>query len=498
MIKIGNKMAKKAKTEVQDIIYDEKDFSYSTTNNSPLSSSFFGKNDADYYMSKVKGVVGVCADKISSFVSTQTLRLYKIDRSVNVKGLSKVENKHLFDPSKVGQKSANYANQEGVSIVEVTQSPLLDILHKPNSLYFGTEQSFILQWHRLTTGNSYQYINKDESGNVISLDVLYPQYVSVAYDKFGAFVGYNYKVGNNNIFMKREDVIHQRHKPARSGVLGEGVIHNISTAADILNEMDAREYNFQKNDCRPDFVVRVPVNADPTKMVETETALKAKLKGAKNKGNPIVLKDSTIENIGWSPRDLEQKVLREAMLNLVLAGFGVPESELSKDSTNASAKTANIQYLRNLNPLLIKNQEELTHSLIPLFYDDPENYFLAYDDIFPEAQPDYLELAKNNFITVNELRSHYGYSSLEGHSELVKPVEATPAAKEDVVKVISSNVIEKKGDEIKPIEHLQAFDAIVDDDVQLVEELKKKFNKSGLVENKSLVNKMFTITEENF
>jgi hypothetical protein len=69
--------------------------------------------------------------------------------------------------------------------------------------------------------------------------------------------------------------------------------------------------------------------------------------------------------------------------------------------------------------LLIKNAEELTNSLIPLFYPDAEDgeYFFAYDEVLPETAKPTLSPAERinlGIMSINEMRAEIGLTPIDG------------------------------------------------------------------------------------
>jgi SPP1 gp7 family putative phage head morphogenesis protein len=195
-------------------------------------------------------------------------------------------------------------------------------------------------------------------------------------------------------------------------------------AVDILNAQNMRELCFQENDCRPSFAIKVPSEASSQQMIDTENRFNSKFRGHQNTGKFVTLKDSEIVPLGFSPKDLEGMNLRREMKQEIFAAYGISEAEFSTNDANlASSITGNLQFYRTIKPLLIKNAEELTNSLIPLFYPDAEDgeYFFAYDEIIPEVAKPQLTAAERvslGIVSINEMRAEIGLSPIEGGDAL--------------------------------------------------------------------------------
>lgn len=389
----------------------------------------YGPNQSpDEMLKRIMGYAAICADKQASFISSQPLRLYRrlntnaTQATKGTRRLSEARKKHLLSVAGVGAKTAIWAEQAG-DVEEVIDAPVLKLLHKPNEDMLGSDFAYALAWGRATTGNSYQYIERNSRGEVTGLFVMFPQYVKPIIQN-GELKGYAYGDRNSETFSKQE-VIHQKYRPSRfSAVYGECPLHSCLMAVDILNAQNMRELCFQENNARPDFAIKVPSEASPQQMIDTENKFNSKMRGHKQAGKFIVVKDSEITPLGFSPKDLEGMNLRREMKQEIFAAYGISETEFSTNDANlASSITGNLQFYRNIKPLLIKNAEELTNSLIPLFYPDAEEgeYFFAYDEIIPEVAKPQLTAAERvslGIMSINEMRAEIGLGPIEGGDAL--------------------------------------------------------------------------------
>ena len=379
-------------------------------------------------LKRVYGYSAICADKTASFLSTVPLRLYRRTSNTaqqatkDARSLSAARKKHILSTSGVGAKTALWAEQAG-QVEEVVDSPLLKMLHKPNDSMLGMDFMYSLYWSRATTGNSYFFVEKDGRGNVTAMYVMLSQYVRPVL-KDGILVGYSYGDRNAEVY-NLEEIVHQKYRPSRySSVYGECPLHSVLMAADILNAQNMRELCFQENNARPDFAIKVPSEASPQQMVDTENRFNSKMKGHRSSGKFITVKDSEIVPLGFSPKDLEGMNLRREMKQEILAAYGISESEFAMNDANlASSVSGNLQFYRNMKPLLIKNAEELTNYLVGLFYPDAEEgeYFLAYDEVLPEAaKPQLTPAEKINLgvMSINEMRAEMGLDPIEGGDRL--------------------------------------------------------------------------------
>lgn len=381
-------------------------------------------SDASQMLARVYGITANCADIQASFISSQTKRLYRrvgapTKGYAKTRKVNKDRKAYLLNKDKVGGKTALWADQSD-EIEEVTQAPILDLLHDPNETFGGAELAYLLAWQRAAVGNSY-VVARRKGDAVTSLDVLYPQFVKLVPDRNGGLWGYSY---GNEQDIPRQEVFHQRYRPSRyHPIFGESPLHGILIAADVINAQTIRELAFQENNARPDYAVVVPPETTDKQLEETETYWRSRLGGPRNEGKFAVLRDSTITPLGFSPKDLQGPNLRKVMAQDILAAYGIPESEYFLNEANlASSTTGNLNFYRRIRPLLIRNAEEWTRWLIPLFYPDAEmgDYYFAYDEILPAESAPRLSPDQELLLgvkTINEWRQENGYEPIEGGDE---------------------------------------------------------------------------------
>lgn len=335
-------------------------------------------SDAYDILSKVCGLAKTCADIKSSFFASQTIRLYRrIDAD---------------------------------SVEEITEAPVLDAL-RTNQF----NANYLAEYYRETTGNSYKVLVETDKGYEIK--VLFSQYMRILTDSDGNLSAWQY----GETTLKPEDVFHQVYRPSTEHpIYGESPIHGVLVSLDILTTQSLRELVFQENNARPDYAIEVPLETTDQQIRDTETYWQSKLMGANNAGKFAVLRDAKIVPLGFAPKDLEGMNLRTEHKREILAAYRIPESMVALNDANlASSLTGNNDFLRAMQPLLVKDATELTNWLIPIFYPTARKgeYYFEYDDITPDAAKPSLspvEQLNTGAVTINEWRLENGYEPIEG------------------------------------------------------------------------------------
>lgn len=374
-------------------------------------------------LNRLFGYARICVEKHAAFVAPQTMRLYQTkrssfsSRSVKTIPVSGAKRKFLTDRSMVGVKSAIWADQS-VEVEEVVSAPILNLLHNPNQYNKSSQDHWYLgQYFRSGTGNSFQYVIRDDKGTPVSLHHFFPQ--NMRYEFRGNELVFVHAVDNKEY--SPEDIWHQRFAPSPyDPVFGSCPLQGVLMACDILNAQNARELAFQERGARPDYAIEMQGSPSLQQMQDLQDYVMEEFGGPNGSTKPYIFNNATIKPLGFSPKDLEGQLLRKEMVLEILGAYGVPESELAINSANlASSTTGNLQFHRNMRSILIKNAEEATDFLVPLFYPnaEPGEFFFCYDDTTPpEAKP---RVSPENEIdlglkTRNEWRRENGYEAVEG------------------------------------------------------------------------------------
>lgn len=328
-----------------------------------------------------------------------------------------------------------------------SDSPLQKLLDKPtpNGELSIQELLFWTAWAKHIDGNAYwlKVRSGDErTGNVVSLWPVSPTTMEpVTVKDSGDWISYyKYRIAPNEVVaVPVENVIHFRlglddHDMRRGIAPLKALIRQIATD----DEADKFTAQLLKNYAVPGLVV---IPAQGTSLKEDDAdRITAKLRqkfGNDNRGNIAVMsKESTIEQFGFSPKDLDLSVLHRIPEERISAVMGVPAIVAGLGAGLDRATYANFRESREmfteqkLIPEWRVDADKLNTSLKPDFTSNPQ-IFIEFDTTDVRAlQEDednkYTRLKSavgKAWMTRNEARADIGMDPIDGWDEedIAKP-----------------------------------------------------------------------------
>ena len=355
---------------------------------------FFGRNNN--YIDKYNGWVYLCTRLISDEVASAKLRLY--------------------------QKGA------GGDDKELTNHPLLDLLHKPNQTITGQELLKHISSNIDLDGNAYIY-RAVSGGKTIELWPMRPDWTKIvpSEDKVDLIKNYLYLTDGvrKSVALDPNEVIHFRDfNPkffnTKEPYKGMGVVE--ATIRTIEEDEMIKEWNkkFFINGAVPQAVFEYDGVMTPEQRSKIESLWKQNYSGVDNSHKtPFLQGGLKYKKTGLSQKELDFIEQRKLDRDDIFSMFGVPKGLLLSDNVNlANAKMALWSFTRFTVRPRLKLIESFLNSSLAKEYG---NLYFEYDNPVPDDREitvaEY-EKGCGKWLTPNDIRREEGLPELEGGDTL--------------------------------------------------------------------------------
>jgi HK97 family phage portal protein len=394
-------------------------------------SDAFRKNRAPAPRELIQQLVGVayaCSTLNADLVAATRLRLFVRTRP----GEGKV--KAYSFPAPVSRKTllrlkedpgtAHYVAGE-VTVEEVTQHPLLDLLMRPNPDpdqpgMCGYDFRWMTQLYLESVGRAYWLIERDGLGVPSQLWLLRPHLVREVPDMTGKKLIDHYEYGGARGASYHPGEIIKFHFPDPDNPYFGGYSPLAAAIEKIRigRKEEAHLNAMLENMGRPDAVWSPRGDSEGGGIGSAEAQ---RVRGAfrqafamAGRGGLLVSEyPGTIQPLQWAPQDVVEIERAKAIKTDICNVFGVPDAKLERNASNlAVAKTADYAHTKDAGiPRCARNQETLNARLVPMF-DRSGRLFVAYDSPVREDEVFALEQTRaaslSGAITRNEVRASMG------------------------------------------------------------------------------------------
>lgn len=362
--------------------------------------------------------VSICAALNAQFCTSVPVRLMRPTRKSAPKGRKSWRQKRreawYKNPSGVGVKAAQYAKYAD-DVEEVTEHPLIDLLHNPNPYMLGSEMEEQRFLFLELAGNAYDYIYGD-SNEPQEIYPLSPAYVRIVPSETDFIAAYMYaRDGTQPQRFEAASIGHIKHRAGSEPYYGIGPLHSVLIECDLVSAATNAEKARWNNGGRPDFAVESTVPLTSREQIDAlRNEFERQHRGVQKTGKAAILSQAKIVPLGFSPKDMEylngQKVSNETIWN----AFGVPQSLLQLNDANlASSLTGHTQYLRQtILPRVGRYADYLTNRYLPMYGVKPGELWFAPDN--PVGEDEDAETTRQvsmvncGAMTLNELRAEEG------------------------------------------------------------------------------------------
>lgn len=304
-------------------------------------------------------------------------------------------------------------------VEEVLESPILDLLRRPNPE--DSQSSFLFKTDLFLelTGDAFILIERNQFGMPSALWVLFSQYVHIQHDGMGNVQYYNYGIphkGNFNYQYLPEDIIHVRLFDPSSPYRGISPLKACSRGAGLIESMTTYEEALNRNMGVPTSVIKYKdVKISEDQKIEFEKKWNKKFSSVGRAGKIAVTdKDIEIDAIGIVPRDMQFMHGRKWSREEIFACFQIPQALVITEGVNrANMERAEITYINGV----VKSRlrlitQTITRQLVDRNSITPGMMVVGFEDLSPEDFEKTVETVKilidAEAISKKELREIFG------------------------------------------------------------------------------------------
>jgi HK97 family phage portal protein len=370
-------------------------------------------------VSELKGVAWACISLNAAICASYSPNLYVVTRHNQPK--AKCSTRPIN--AKTAQRFATHDSsstrspftKSAVLIEEVTDHPLLDLLHRPNPLMNGHDLWELTQTYLEVTGKAYWYLEKGALDVPASIWILPTQNVTPRRrdDSPNPIDYFEYRTGKRYQEFPVESVIFFRYPDPRDPYLG-GLSPLRACYEQVLltSEFAATKAAIYENRGLPSALVAPDdiIGEEERDRLENEWNRKFRRGGA---GKVVVAESNMkLQLLNQSMGDLAALADMKATKEDITNAFHVSIAFFTSQTNLANLQASQAQHMAQaVGPRVVRRDDRLNHSLVPLF-DPSGRLFLSSEDPVPvdqEANIAQLGLdLEHGVLSINEVRSGRG------------------------------------------------------------------------------------------
>ncbi len=318
---------------------------------------------------------------------------------------------------------------------EVTQHPLLNLLHKPSE---GKAFADLLeQFYAFLQVSGNSYLELVEAGiDKFEIHNLRPDRIKIIPGRNGWPVAYEYAVNNQKVKFpigidKVCPILHLKLFHPLNDHYGMSPMETAGFGVDIHNAANAWNKALFDNAARPSGAlvykgVDGAQNLTDEQFDRLKNELETNYQGSHNAGRPLLLEGGLEWTpISLTPQDMDFIHAKHAAARDIALAFGIPPMLLGipGDNTYANYIEANRAFWRQtVLPLAERTMRRIGQWLGPIFEKDHPIYLKCNMDALPALSEERAKLweriGKAEFLTINEKREALGYPPVTDHNQV--------------------------------------------------------------------------------
>lgn len=342
--------------------------------------------------------------------------------------------------SKIAQKTASINWQmfrllnSGGDTKEIFTHPALDLIYKPNP--FQTKTDFIenMVINLKCTGDAFIYKVRNNSGKVVELWNLRPDYMTIVKDPVNFIKGYEFaKSDGTTAKFVPQDIIHIKYPNPLNQYLG------LSPLAAAQKRVQTEEYatqwqrDFFLNSARPDALIKNPqTTLTQDQKQDIKDGWNKKYRGVGNSSKVAILEGGLdYQLISISQKEMDFIESMKFTRDDILVAFHTPKPivAITDDVNRANAETAMYIFLsETIEPEIRRIVENFNEQLC---YDEfGDEFYYDFEDPTPANRDlelrEYKEGLEANYLLINEVRGKEGLAPVKGGWSFYMPLMNAP------------------------------------------------------------------------
>jgi len=318
---------------------------------------------------------------------------------------------------------------------EIINHPAVDLLYKVNPFQTKNEFLKITEINLKLAGDAFWYKVRNNSGKVVELWNLRPDFMEIVKDPEEFIRGYKFTKTDGRVeAFAPDEIVHFKHPTPLDEYYGISPIRSASVRIDTEEFASNYQRDFFLNNARPDAVLKMSEGATMTEEEKTEAReyFETKHRGSHNNSKVAILTGGLeYQQISVNQREMDYIESMKFTRDDILVAFGVPKTvvAITDDVNRANAETAMYVFLsETIKPELEMLTEKMNEMLVA--QDFGENLFFDFPDPTPENRDQTLKnydsgLTKG-WLTINEVRTAEGREPIDGGDAILLPINLQP------------------------------------------------------------------------
>lgn len=306
----------------------------------------------------------------------------------------------------------------------LSEHPVIDMLRNPNPRQSGPEYLRAKVSFLKIAGNSYEEVVSASDSGPIELYQLRPDWMTIALDKAGDVLRYEYGPSGRKVVFAGADldsIRHLREFNPLDQVYGQSPVQAAMRAIDTHNEAQAWLKALLENAARPSGMLQTPPDTRLTdeQFHRLRAELESTHQGSRNAGRPMIVEGGlTWQATGMTPVDMELIETKNAAARDIALAFGVPPQLLGipGDNTYSNYQEARLAFWEDtVIPLVQMIETDWNRGIAK-----PRGVTIYHDaDKIPamaDRRARQWEMAKvaQGMMTINEQRGIMGEDPIDG------------------------------------------------------------------------------------
>ena len=329
--------------------------------------------------------------------------------------------------------------------VKLDQSPMGDLLARPNVMAAQSEFIENLVAYYMISGNAYIEGVTPNLGREPPRELwtLRPDRMRVVPGGSNVPIAYTYSVGGQDTrwdvdpLNNMSPVLHLKTFNPTNDWYGQSPLEAASMSIDIHNDTLAWNKTLVQNDARPPGILTYspkdgPDILSPEQRAQIIEELEQKYNGKESVKRPLLLEGGlSWQQLGLTPKDMDFIGAKNTTSNDIAQSFGVPPQMvgLPGSQTFANYEQARLAFWEeSVIPLLYNFRDEFNNWLAPQF-DDGTHLECDLDDVpaLVERRRQHFDMIReSDFLTTNEKREALGYKPVDGGDDVLIPATMVP------------------------------------------------------------------------